>query len=67
MAEYVVEPHCSYIGCGCELKEEIVRCRDCKWYMHGESMWDTDDWCTRFDDAPIEPDGFCKWGKPREE
>ena len=46
------------------LHEEIVRCRDCRYESYGE--------CTRPDETydehwfPVEPEGFCKWGVPRE-
>lgn len=48
--------------------ERIVRCRDCKWYVKYESMWDTDEWCIRCkdDDCGVfetESDGFCAWGE----
>lgn len=39
--------------------EEIVRCRDCKRFNRNET-------CALFDDAFIEPDGFCKWGERRD-
>lgn len=38
--------------------EEIVRCRDCKRFNSNET-------CALFDDALVEPDGFCKWGERR--
>lgn len=38
--------------------EEIVRCRDCKRFNSNET-------CALFDDAFVEPDGFCKWGERR--
>lgn len=48
-------------------KERIVRCKDCKFYAKTETMWDTDEWCTRCKDDDtgvfeVESDGFCKWG-----
>ena len=54
-------------------RERVVRCRDCKhaYERGGEldcthfSQWDY------YNDCPgewiVEPDGFCAWGKPREE
>lgn len=36
--------------------EEIVRCRDCKRFYPNET-------CALFDDAFVEPNGFCKWGE----
>lgn len=41
--------------------EEIVRCRDCKYYMH--SSWHR---CDLHSIAhEVEPDGFCKWGEKK--
>ena len=39
-----------------EQREEIVRCRDCKWFdTHTEPNL-----CYRLDNGePVEPDGFC--------
>lgn len=39
--------------------EEIVRCRECKRFNINET-------CALFDDAFVEPDGFCKWGERRD-
>lgn len=42
-------------------REEVVRCRDCRFEMIGE--------CSRPDEwvdelwFSVEPDGFCKWGE----
>ena len=49
--------------------ERIVRCRDCKHYSDHEWVLVTDvsDVCHFFGDGvKVEPDGFCKWGEPRE-
>ena len=37
--------------------DEVVRCRDCRWYAHLRMM------CRRADFTVLEPDGFCKWGE----
>ena len=44
-------------------RERIVRCRDCRrsFEERGEL------WCRGIVGPPIEPDGFCAWGEPREE
>lgn len=47
------------------LREEIVRCRDCKFGVDGgkycaEGCADSWDW------RNVEPDGFCKWGERRD-
>lgn len=40
------------------LREEIVRCRDCKYY---HECWD---FCERLKPGMVvEPDGFCAWGE----
>ena len=44
------------------LREPIVRCRDCKYGIDGgeycaENCADSWDW------RNVEPDGFCKWGE----
>ena len=40
-------------------RERIVRCRDCarSFEERGEL------WCRRIVGPPVEPDGFCSWGK----
>lgn len=49
----------------CERREEIVRCRDCKY------AWREGTICHVFGcgDIPamVEPDGFCAWGRKREQ
>lgn len=62
-----------------EIRERIVRCRDCK---HGEPFGDSGRHagmidCMRlsrwdyYDDVPgcwpVEPNGFCAWGEERDE
>lgn len=49
-----------------KIGEEIIRCKDCKYYR--ESQWviatDVSDVCTFFSDGvKVEPNGFCKWGE----
>lgn len=86
MSEYIIE--CDYdvdegLIAG-EVREPVVRCRDCK---HAHSVfWPArddvpDDWvdCTGplvetwdyYDDEPkdnpVRPDGFCAWGKRRDD
>ena len=67
MSEYVVKVHekrkmtdfpndpLTYL-LGLPVLEEVVRCRDCK-------RFNTNETCALFDDAFVEPDGFCKWGE----
>lgn len=51
-------------------REEIVRCRDCKYYYDVDDLDDAQcHWFTDCYDQPVywaEPDGFCKWGKRKE-
>ena len=77
MCEYVCTPYGLTIDGRNEgeydRRERVVRCRDCKhaYERGGEldcthfSQWDY------YNDCPgewiVEPDGFCAWGKPREE
>ena len=61
MAEYVVEHKDDGLYATCA-KERIVRCRNCRrsFEERGEL------WCRGIVGPPIEPEGFCAWGKPRE-
>ena len=69
MAEYVVCPHCHNPLSQHEWVK-VVRCRDCKHYSEHEWIIATDvsDVCHFWHGEPtkVEPDGFCKWGEPRE-
>lgn len=51
--EYVAEP----------TGEEIVRCRDCKYYDYSLCNWFECSYCG--EPNRVEPDGFCKWGERR--
>ena len=44
------------------VREEIVRCRDCKFYLEEHK------WCYHFEDSEFcpEPDGFCAWGERKD-
>lgn len=51
------------------VREQIVRCKDCKHYK--EHKWilvtDVSDVCEFFSDGvKVEPNGFCKWGVRKE-
>lgn len=43
------------------VREEIVRCRDCKRWESGDCDWN------HYYDDPVDdqPDGFCSWGERR--
>lgn len=71
MAEYVCEIVTEHELCGdvhhYVRHELVVRCRDCAFSHDGGNT------CRWFYGAKVgaaamvEPDGFCAWGKPREE
>lgn len=50
---------------GWELREEIVRCRDCKRFSLDNSDHDYRSgwWCHRWNTDMVKPDGFCAWGE----
>lgn len=42
-----------------EQREEVVRCRDCKWFI-----WDDSGrWCAQSLVRHSDPDGFCAWAE----
>ena len=47
------------------LHEEIVRCRDCKYYELVPE--DSGYWCEYWTDRVYRADGFCAWGERRGE
>lgn len=54
-----------------EVREPIVRCRDCKHFAitrsgHGCYRWMTLDCYENPVPRKVEPDGFCAWGKRKE-
>lgn len=63
MAEYAVCPHCHNPLSQNEWVR-VVRCRDCKHYTEDEAEYYhyCGSWCEQ-----VEPDGFCKWGEPKED
>ena len=44
---------------------KIVRCRDCRHFMNGDSCKLQDEW-NEFHWLQVEPDGFCAWGERRQ-
>lgn len=48
---------------GGELREEIVRCKDCKEFTFGSDEYATVDWCDYWGAYVESPDGFCAWGE----
>ena len=72
MGEYIIDmgnsSYKSSSGLLCadvsQLREEIVRCRDCSHFKKGEEEQPID-WCCYFHDE-VTPLGFCAWGKKME-
>ena len=72
--EFVVECH-SYKGktyphSGPQrVHERVVRCRDCKRFSLDNSDHDYRSgwWCHRWDTDMVKPNGFCAWGKRKED
>ena len=70
--DYRLTPFDGYCEVWGEVREEIVRCKDCEdcteegvytpQYYCRSSHWNYLSW----QGTPTEPDGFCKWGKRRE-
>ena len=47
-----------------EIQPEIIRCKDCKHYLHDEEYGF--DWCNRMSGVfRAKPDGFCSWADMR--
>lgn len=71
MAEYVVDLYSEHDGVRCE---PIVRCLDCASVCedgtldcHGPLVQTWDYWNDEPLRNPVPPDGFCAWGKRRED
>ena len=61
MTEYITE----WVSHSIEdpfVREEIVRCRDCRYFRVGTN---TD--CCAFTERYAHPDGFCSWGEKRDD
>lgn len=54
-------------GLGLIQGEEIVRCRDCKYYTYADKEHGNNDWCEIHDHIAWSVNGFCAWGKLRGE
>lgn len=58
MSEYIVDVTGMESGDYAIAREEIVRCRDCRFSLaHGNGC------CRNQDIYDVEPDGFCAWGE----
>lgn len=70
--DYIVtcdEETASWIGNDADSMRLLVRCRDCRRYhpKEGEMLSCRFEYNGFVQWRSAEPDGFCKWGKPREE
>lgn len=71
MSEYIIDATDHVIGEGFDaraffgprLKEEIVRCRDCKWWAPYQN--ECQGYCSRFSFV-AHVDSFCSWGERRD-
>lgn len=72
MSEYIIDmgksSYQSTSGLLCadvsQLREEIVRCRDCKWFLQDDDFQHGCRWfCRKLDRL----DGFCSWGERKED
>lgn len=79
MSEYIIDVSKATTGLqtvgnrswlmGAPIKEQIIRCKDCKHYRDHEWILITDvsDVCHFWGDGvKVESNGFCKWGERRE-
>lgn len=48
--------------------EQIVRCKDCMFFLKGEYCWVwADDKGDEEGYVYVEPDGYCKWGERKDD
>ena len=78
MSEHIIETETCWgvafvlIGGTANLREEIVRCGDCKYAEpddSGRSYYKDMLWCSELggdDSMPVEYDDFCAWGERRD-
>lgn len=60
MSEYVYDMG----DCRDPIREEIVRCRDCKHYMDYEHEYEPNlGYCREHDREEVRDSGFCAWGE----
>ena len=46
-----------------QLREEVVRCRDCRYLIEPIWLGEKQTFCSYMGDTRVEYDGFCKWGE----
>ena len=52
------------------VKEQLVRCKDCKFYRRYNKIPVHKDWCLRGSGdycVQVYPNGFCAWGERKEQ
>ena len=49
-----------------DMRQPIVRCRDCKHY-HEAGIASYTPFCEWMNDSDVTPDGFCAWGERKSE
>lgn len=71
MSEHIIETETCWgvafvpIGGTDKLREEVVRCEDCKRFAVDQSdhEYRSGWWCHRWNTDMVKPDGFCAWGE----
>ena len=47
------------------MREEIVRCRDCKHFTYADATHGNDDWCAKHEHIGWSVNGYCAWAERR--
>lgn len=57
----------SYIV-GVEYNEEVIRCRECKWFgpERSDHEYRSPWWCGRWLSDRVSPEGYCAWAERRQ-
>jgi len=64
MSEYVVDFN-DVFGDLAAVREEIVRCRDCKHFTYADATHGNDDWCAKHEHIGWSVNGYCAWAERR--
>ena len=46
-----------------QLREAVVRCRDCKHFTYADVAHGSNDWCAKHEHIGWSVNGFCAWGE----
>lgn len=65
MTEYIYDTSIEATFLHKQKREEIVRCRDCKYGIDG-GEYCAEDCADSWDWRCVEPNGFCAWGERKE-